>query len=115
MSLDEAYRQRADALVGVRGYGDDVAPVAPDPEPASLGARGGQGYAWQSRPVQASVYLFDSYDAARTAEDSLRGQALDPGRQSAVTVNGPMLLWATGDDAATGLLDDLLGSFSGEE
>ena len=115
MSLDEQYRERADALVGARGHGDDVARTDADPDPATLGARGGQGYAWSARSVTASVYLFDSYTDARAAEDGLRAQDLGPGRQSAVTVNGPMLLWATGGDDATGFLDDLLGSFSGEE
>jgi len=108
---------RARALLGVRGFGDDVSEAAPDVPAAELGATGSMGYEWRTSSVRAAVYAFDDQDAARVAEESLRANGPD-GRELATSVNGALLMVATAaDDDLFGqeVLTELRSNFAGRE
>ena len=107
MKFDRRQRARADALLGIARAGDRVRPIEASPEPSSIGAQAGFAYDWDDGAAQSSVYLFESYEDARAAEDHLTIAAQGRG-----TVNGALLLWMTGDSE---LSEDLLGSFAGQE
>jgi len=112
-----AEADRARALLGVRGWGDDVAEAAADHDPAEFGATGAIAYAWRTSSVHAAVYAFDDQDAARAAEDSLKADGV-AGRALATTVNGALLMVATAADddlAGQELLRELRTSFAGRE
>ena len=91
---------RARALLGVRGFGDDVSETEPDVPVEELGAIGAIAYEWRTSSVRAAVYAFDDQDAARAAEDALVTPAE---RVVATTVNGALLMVASAAE------DDLLG------
>lgn len=117
MAMDAEDQARAIALLHIGSYGDDVSATDPDPSAEALGAQGALGYAWASSSVRASVYRFSGYSVARAAEDRLAADA-DESAQTWGTVNGSLMLWlsaATDDDAAHPLMEELVGSFAGEE
>ena len=106
---------RARALLGVRGFGDDVSEAAPDVPAAELGATGAIAYEWRASSVRAAVYAFDDQDAALAAEDALMAPSE---RQLATSVNGALLMVATAaDDDLFGqeLLTQLRSNFAGRE
>ena len=106
---------RARALLGVRGFGDEVSEESPDLPAAELGATGAMAYAWRSSSVHAAVYAFDDQDAARVAEDSLTAPA---DRVLSTSINGALLMVATAaEDDLFGqeLLGKLRSNFAGRE
>lgn len=108
---------RARALLGVRGYGDEVTEGEADFPAAELGANGVIAYAWRTSSARAAVYAFDDQDAARVAEESVNADQRS-GREVATTVNGALLMVATAADddlAGQQLLGELRSNFAGRE
>ncbi|NOK33340.1 hypothetical protein HMI49_09045 [Corallococcus exercitus] len=109
--------RRGEALVRHGAGSDALSPVAPAPAVQDLGAQAGFGRAWTASSVRASVYLFNTYQEARVAEDWLKAHVPE-GLRGAGTVNGDLLVWATADatdEAGRAILENLIGSFAGEE
>ncbi|NOK10458.1 hypothetical protein [Corallococcus exercitus] len=109
--------RRGEALVRHGAGRDELSPVDPAPSVQDLGAQAGFGRAWTSSSVRASVYLFNNYQEARVAEDWLKAHVPE-GRRGDGTVNGDLLVWATADakdEASRAIIENLLGSFAGEE
>ncbi|WP_338267352.1 hypothetical protein [Corallococcus caeni] len=109
--------RRGEALVRHGAGRDELSPVDPAPSAQDLGAQAGFGRAWKSSSVRASVYLFNNYQEACTAEDWLKAHVPE-GMQGDGTVNGDLLVWATADakdEAGRAIIENLIGSFAGEE
>ncbi|WP_148712790.1 hypothetical protein [Corallococcus sp. AB030] len=117
MNPDAPSLKRGEALLR-HGTGSDVVlPAEPVPIAQELGALAGFGQTWTSCSARASVYLFDSYGDATTADARLRKQVPE-GKHGAVTVNGDWLIWATADatdEAGRDVIERVVSAFAGEE
>lgn len=117
MNPDAPSLKRGEALLRHGTGRDPVRPAEPEPAVQDLGAQAGFGQAWTSSSARASVYLFDSYDEANTAQVRLMKQVPE-GKQGAGTVNGDWLVWATADatdEAGREVIERVVSSFAGEE
>ncbi|WP_147450066.1 hypothetical protein [Corallococcus carmarthensis] len=109
--------RRGEALVRHGAGGAELLPVVPSPAVQDLGAQAGFGRAWTSGSVRASVYLFNNYKEASAAEAWLKTHVPE-GLRGDGTVNGDLLVWVTADakdEAARAIIENLIGSFAGEE
>lgn len=117
MKFRRKERERAEALLRASGQMDGAHEVPPEPDAASLGAKGGITYAWDGNSMRASVYAFRSYADARAVEDDVRGRP-DGATHAIATVNGSLLLLATADiddQPALAALKEFRSGFAGRE
>lgn len=118
---DAAWRstqiERATAILHLLTRDTASHPVAPDPDAAEWGARAAVARAVEGSSALIGIYLFDGYWQAREIETRL-AECPPEGKVAVTDVNGPLLLWATADEAdADGgaLLFDVQSSFAGDE
>ena len=117
MSAIDSEIPRIRALLAVQ-RDPDVVESDPFTPPDSVGAVDGVGYSWDNEQARVEVFLFDNYYGANDAMKSLSEKAAAEPVVVSTTVNGSLLLWATApedDPAALARIEDLAGSFAGEE
>ncbi|RKI60810.1 hypothetical protein D7X55_23895 [Corallococcus sp. AB049A] len=117
MNPDAPSLARGEALLRHGTGGDAVRSAEPAPAIQELGALAGFGQDWTSCSARASVYLFDSYAEASTAQVRLMKQVPE-GKQGRGTVNGDWLIWATADatdEAGRDVIERVVSAFAGEE
>ncbi|RKG92909.1 hypothetical protein [Corallococcus terminator] len=117
VNLNDPFLRRGEALLRHGAGNAEFSPTEPTPAVQDLGAQAGFGRRRTASSIRASVYLFNNYKDARVAEDWLKAH-VPQGLQGDGTVNGDLLVWVTADatDATAGaVIEDLIGSFAGEE
>ena len=117
MNPDAPSLARGEALLRHGTGSDAVRSANPVPAVQDLGASAGFGQAWTSCSARASVYLFDGYAEASTAQVRLMKQVPE-GKQGMGTVNGDWLIWATADatdEAGRDVIERVVSAFAGEE